>query len=131
MGGVLSKVRNSQRFGLRLRIVLREEVALGPGRADLLQRIRELGSIAAAGRSLGMSYKRAWTLVNSTSSEFGAPVVAAVAGGTSGGKAQLTDLGLEILELYRRVEVKAAEAVACELLQLQALAKSRQKVSEP
>jgi molybdate transport system regulatory protein len=92
MGGVLPKVRNSQRVGLRLRIVLREEVALGPGRADLLQSIRELGSIAAAGRSLGMSYKRAWTLVNSTSSEFGAPVVAAVAGGKSGGKAQLTDL---------------------------------------
>ena len=122
MSGTSSKVRHPDRVGLHLRVVLRQGVAVGPGRADLLQGIRDLGSIASAGRAMAMSYRRAWLLVDAISREFGAPVVAAAPGGANGGRAQLTELGQAVLELYRRIERKAAEAVKSELSSLQALA---------
>ncbi len=117
-----SKIRHPDRIGLHLRVVVGHGVAFGPGRADLLEGIRDLGSIAAAGRLMGMSYRRAWTLVEATSAEFGGPIVAATPGGASGGRSELTELGLTVLELYRRLEAKAAEAVSGELSRLQALA---------
>jgi molybdate transport system regulatory protein len=107
---------------LHVRVVLRGGIAIGPGRAELLEHIRDLGSIAAAGRAMGMSYRRAWTLVEATAREFGAPVVTAEAGGTRGGRAELTPLGAAVLETYRRIESAAAGAVADELSALQLLA---------
>src|SRR3546814_19813431 len=89
--------------GARLRIVLEPAVAIGPGKADLLQGIKETGSIAAAGRRMGMSYKRAWYLVETMNRCFRSPVVEAAKGGRYGGGAVLTALGEEVLARYRRM----------------------------
>jgi molybdate transport system regulatory protein len=101
----------NQTIGVRLRVVLAPGVALGPGKADLLQGIRESGSIAAAGRRMGMSYKRAWYLVETLNTHFGAPLVEAIKGGRSGGGARLTPLGDEILDAFRDMETHAERAV--------------------
>ncbi len=118
----MSKLRHPERAGLHIRVVLDQGSVMGPGRAELLENIRSLGSIAAAGRAMGMSYRRAWMLVDTTSRDFGAPVVAAAAGGAQGGKAGLTELGESVLALYRQIEAKAAAAAAVELAQLAAVA---------
>lgn len=96
---------------LRLRIALEQGVELGPGKADLLEAIRETGSIAAAGRRMRMSYQRAWDLVAALNTGFGEPLVEAVKGGARGGGAVLTPLGEGVLAAYRRIE-DAAEAAA-------------------
>lgn len=89
----------------RLRIVLAPGVAFGPGKADLLQGLEETGSIRAAGRRLGMSYKRAWTLVGALNRDFEHPLVVTEKGGSGGGGgAQLTDLGKSVLAHFRRLE---------------------------
>lgn len=95
---------------LRLRILLAPGQWLGPGKADLLEGIAETGSIAAAGRRMGMSYKRAWGLVEGLNAAFAAPLVAASRGGASHGGAGLTPLGAEILALYRRAEADSLAA---------------------
>ncbi|TDQ83897.1 molybdate transport system regulatory protein [Dongia mobilis] len=90
--------------GPRLRVVIEPEVAIGPGKADLLEAIRDTGSISAAGRRLGMSYRRAWLLVDELNRHLGAPVVDAQTGGAKGGGAALTETGDEVLTRYRRME---------------------------
>ena len=111
-------------LGARLRIVLAPKVALGPGRADLLEGIRATGSIAAAARRMGMSWTRAWSLVGALNRDFGTPLVTAAKGGTRGGRTTLTPLGEEALTRYRRMERAAQRAVAGELAALRrALAK--------
>ncbi len=119
------KVRHPERLGLHLRIVLRHGVAIGPGRAELLDGIREHGSISAAGRASGMSYKRAWALIESMNATFREPLVEASRGGATGGGARLTPAGETVLALYRRVEVAAAVASAPEIDQLAGLVASR------
>jgi molybdate transport system regulatory protein len=107
-------VRHPDRIGLHLRVVLRgpagRPIALGPGKADLLQAIADTGSIAAAGRRLGMSYKRAWSLVEALNTMFRAPLVDAAKGGAHGGGAALTRLGENILAAYRALETASASA---------------------
>ena len=83
---------------------------MGPGRADLLEHIRTLGSIAAAGRALGMSYKRAWDLVEATQDAFGTRLVDGSRGGEGGGGARLTPDGERVLALYRAIEASGAAA---------------------
>ena len=97
---------------LRIRIVFGDEDMFGPGKAELLERIDRCGSIAAAGREMGMSYKRAWELVGTLNGMFREPLVASSRGGPGGGGAALTRAGHEVLELYRNFERKAAEAGA-------------------
>jgi molybdate transport system regulatory protein len=106
---------------LRIRIVLGEHGMLGPGKADLLELIRETGSIAAAGRRFGMSYKRAWTLIETINGMFAAPLVDSTRGGASHGGARLTETGERVLALYRAVSAKAAKAAAVEVGKLVAL----------
>jgi molybdate transport system regulatory protein len=106
---------------LRLRIVLGDGAMIGPGKADLLAGIARTGSIAAAGRGMGMSYKRAWMLVEALNAMFGAPLVDSARGGSGGGHAALTELGAEVLALYRRAETAAAGAAADDLARLSAL----------
>ncbi|MBR9652260.1 winged helix-turn-helix domain-containing protein [Thalassovita aquimarina] len=77
---------------------------LGPGKADLLEGIREAGSIAAAGRAMSMSYKRAWSLVEEMNAAFGEPLVSSSRGGTRGGGAHLTKTGEAVLSHYRKLE---------------------------
>lgn len=103
------------RIGARLRVVLGQDIAIGPGKADMLEGIRETGSISAAGRRLGMSYKRAWQLVESMNRCFKKPLVAAAKGGRAGGGAALTALGEDVLARYRRMQAAAEAAVAAEV----------------
>ena len=107
--------------GARLRIVLEPDVAFGPGRADLLQGIKDTGSIAAAGRRMGMSYKRAWSLVDSLNGCFAEPLVQASKGGPRGGNTHLTALGEEVLSAYRRMEDLTGAAIAPEMKKLKSL----------
>lgn len=99
----------------RLRILLGAEIAIGPGKADLLDAIARTGSISAAAREMGMSYRRAWLLVDTMNHCFRAPLVDASKGGSGGGGARVTELGLEVLARYRAMEIKAASSVAAEM----------------
>ena len=108
----------NRKLGARLRVTLRDGVAFGPGRADILEGIRETGSIAAAGRRLGMSYTRAWSLVAAMNGEFRKPLVLPEKGGVARGGASLTPLGEEVLTRYRRMEAATAHAVAADLAAL-------------
>ncbi len=108
---------------IRLRIILSPETLIGSGKADLLEGIRDTGSIAAAGRAMGMSYKRAWYLLDTLNQSFGEPIVTTSKGGRNGGGAQLTATGLAVLEAFRRVETITIRAVAEEFAQLAPLMK--------
>lgn len=97
----------------RIRIVLDDgTIALGPGKADLLDAIGRTGSIRGAAEELGMSYMRAWTLVRTMNAAFRSPLVEKERGGSGHGRAELTARGREVLELYRTMEDKAQRAVA-------------------
>ena len=115
------KLRHPDRLGLHIRIVLPDGVVIGPGRADLLEAIRVHGSISAAGRALGMSYKRAWDLVSAMNNAFREPMVRASAGGEAGGGAVLTETGEAVLDAYRRLETVAAKSAAGEVAILESL----------
>ena len=105
----------------RLRIVLEPDIAIGPGKADILEGVRDTGSIAAAGRRMGMSYKRAWLLVETMNACFQEPLVAANRGGQSHGGAVLTPTGAQELRRYRRMEALSTKAIAAELRALKRL----------
>lgn len=104
--------------GPRLRIVLEPDIAIGPGKADLLEGIEATGSITAAGRRMGMSYRRAWLLVATMNRCFRAPLVETAKGGRGGGGARLSALGREVLGRYRRMEKLTGEAIAPEMAAL-------------
>lgn len=99
----------------RLRILFGPDIALGPGKAALLDAVARSGSISAAAREMGMSYRRAWLLVDIMNRCFKAPLVEASKGGAGGGGARVTELGLEVLARYRAMELKAAASVAAEM----------------
>jgi molybdate transport system regulatory protein len=88
---------------------------MGPGKADLLDAIESAGSISAAARRMGMSYRRAWMLVDEMNRDFRLPLVSAAAGGAKGGGARVTDAGREALRRYREMERKAADGIAEEI----------------
>jgi molybdate transport system regulatory protein len=100
---------------LDLRIHFAEQIAIGPGKADLLESIQRTGSISAAGREMGMSYKHTWLLVESMNGCFQSALVQAVKGGKKGGGATLTSLGVEVLACYRHMQTLAAEAIRPEV----------------
>ena len=105
---------------LRIRIVFDGDEMIGPGKAELLERIGRSGSIAAAGREMGMSYKRAWELVGTLNAMFRAPLVESTRGGPGGGGAVLTDEGRAVLAEYRAFEAEAEAAGAASLAALRA-----------
>ena len=108
---------------LSIRIDLGDTGRLGPGKVLLLERIAEHGSISAAGRSLEMSYKRAWDLVAELTGSFVAGLVPAWWGGRGGGGARLTALGEELVGHYRAIEREAEIAVNARLQAVLAAAK--------
>lgn len=112
---------------MRLRIILGQAIALGPGKADLLQGIRETGSIAAAGRRMGMSYKRAWLLIDTMNACFTKPLVEAAKGGKAGGGARLTPLGEDVLARYRRMQKLTDRAIATDFAALKRAMRKRAK----
>jgi molybdate transport system regulatory protein len=89
---------------LKAQIIVADEIAMGPGKADLLEAIDREGSISAAGRSLGMSYRRTWELVDTMNRCWSERLVEAVAGGGRNRGARLTDFGRTILQRYRTIE---------------------------
>jgi molybdate transport system regulatory protein len=105
----------------RLRIVQAGKPPFGPGKAELLEYIAATGSIRTAAQEIGMSYPRAWTLVREMNALFTGPLVTRTRGGGSGGGAELTLLGEEVLQLYHRMESACAEATATEWKTLRSL----------
>lgn len=102
----------------RLRIRKGSRVAIGPGKIALLEAIARTGSITAAARSLEMSYRRAWLLVDEMNGCLRHPVVATATGGLKGGGSRLTPTGEAVIAQYRAIERRAEAAVAEELGQL-------------
>ena len=96
----------------RLRVLRGPDVALGPGKVALLEAIDRAGSMAAAARSLGMSYMRAWTPVRTMNRSFRAPLVRAVRGGAGRGTTRLTAAGSAVVSLYREMEARGLRAAA-------------------
>jgi molybdate transport system regulatory protein len=105
---------------LTVRIDFDGERAIGPGKIKLLELIDAVGSISAAGRRMGMSYRRAWLLVDSLNRCFREPLVAAHHGGMHGGGAHLTEAGIAVIRHYRAVEAAAHAAGASHLDALKA-----------
>lgn len=106
---------------LQLRIFFGDDAMLGPGKAELLELIRDTGSISAAGREMKMSYKRAWTLVEEMNAAFRDPLVESTRGGPGGGGARVTEAGLAMLRLFRSIEATAARAGAQDILTLRSM----------
>jgi molybdate transport system regulatory protein len=104
----------------RLRIVSGDEIAFGPGKADLLSAVQRTGSITRAATELGMSYMRAWTLIRTMNQCFREPLVAAIRGGTKGGGgARLTEAGKKVLVLYQRINEKCLRSSGADWKSLQ------------
>jgi molybdate transport system regulatory protein len=103
---------------LTLRLDLGPGQAIGHGKVRLLEAVRDHGSISAAGRTMGMSYRRAWLLIDELNRMFGAPVIETKHGGAAGGGAELTPLGHRVVQHYRAIEAKAQAASADELAEL-------------
>jgi molybdate transport system regulatory protein len=104
---------------VKISLILDSGARIGPGKAALLESVRDTGSISAAARSMGMDYKRAWTLIDSLNSAFKKPVVERTTGGSGGGGATLTPFGTDMLARYRRLEQAAAKAGEADLKALE------------
>lgn len=98
------------RLKIKIQIHCGEEIAMGPGKADLLEAIRAHGSISAAGRAMDMSYRRAWLLVDAMNRCWSAPLVHTAPGRSASGGARLTPLGEEVLAHYRALQDGIANA---------------------
>lgn len=103
---------------IKIHIPHGDESAIGSGKADLLEAIIKTGSISAAGRLMGMSYRRAWDLVDTMNRCFSQPIVTTVTGGSSGGGAMVTEFGMEVLRRYRDIELRINQNFAGELQQI-------------
>ena len=99
---------------IRIRLMCGDEIAMGPGKADLLEAIDREGSISGAGRSLGMSYRRSWMLVDTMNRCWAEPLVETAAGGSHGGGARVTDEGRSVLRLYRQLQQSLGAASGAE-----------------
>ncbi len=95
----------------RIRVVAGDQIALGPGKVDLLEAINLWGSISKAARESGLSYRRAWTLVDTMNKSFKSALVEGSAGGKKGGGTRLTPLGKKMIKTYRTMESKAETAM--------------------
>lgn len=102
--------------GLTLRVLGRASPpAMGPGKAELIERIAQTGSISAAARAMGMSYRRAWQLVEALNAAYKDPVVVTAVGGEKGGGARVTPHGRRLAAAFRAMERKASAAIAADL----------------
>ncbi|HWL18354.1 MAG TPA: winged helix-turn-helix domain-containing protein [Bradyrhizobium sp.] len=114
----MQKSGNRSLPSLSVRIDLDAEGRIGPGKIQLLEKIREFGSISAAGRAMDMSYKRAWDLVDEINRICRQAAVERQTGGRNGGGAMLTPFGISLVARYRKIERDAASAVRKELAAL-------------
>jgi molybdate transport system regulatory protein len=104
---------------LKVSVILESGARIGPGKVALLDSVRETGSISAAARTMGMDYKRAWTLIDSLNRAFNTPVVERAAGGSGGGGATLTPFGADLLARYRHLEAAATKLATADLKAIQ------------
>jgi molybdate transport system regulatory protein len=116
---ILSQVMTAK--NIKIHIPYGKISAIGPGKADLLEAIERAGSISGAARVMGMSYKRAWDLVDTMNQCFREPLVITATGGSHGGGAQVTEFGYRVLRRYREIEAKANDHVEQDLRELSAL----------
>lgn len=114
---------------IRLRIDLSPDSALGPGKIALLEHIEATGSLSQAARELGMSYRRAWLLLDDVNRMFTDPATTASVGGSGGGGAQLTDLGRAIVKVYREIEDAAEKAASARIAWLASCRRKSQRRS--
>jgi molybdate transport system regulatory protein len=112
------------RIDLKIRVLCDDDIAIGPGKADLLDAIAHTGSISAAARHMQMSYRRAWLLVEVMNRSFREPLVVGAAGGKRGGGASVTATGFAVLKHFRAMEVAAAGATRAPLRALARLVRS-------
>ena len=110
-----------------LRLYLNHDRPLGPGKIQVLESIRDGGSISEAARGMKMSYRSAWLLVNSMNSLFRKPVVNTTLGGRGGGSATLTDLGADVIRRYRSMERATRRTIAKDLAALERSLRSRRR----
>lgn len=103
------------RVQFRLRIYRDDSIAFGPGKVAVLEAVAETGSISAAARQLGMSYRRAWMLIDEMNNALSSPAVNTAAGGSRGGGTALTPVGEEIVKHYRAIEHAARLATAADV----------------
>jgi molybdate transport system regulatory protein len=108
-------VRRHARGATKLRVMFGDEIAIGPGKAELLAAIAETGSISASAKRLGMSYRRAWLLVDTMNRCFREPVVASATGGSGGGGARVTDFGRRVLARFGSMRARIDGALDAEL----------------
>ena len=113
---------------IRLRLLF-DNAMLGPGKIELLEHIRDTGSISAAGRAMTMSYKRAWSLVEEMNAAFVRPLVSSTRGGSGGGGAHLTDDGLAVIAHYHAVQAAAAQGAAAHIAALESLLRADPDIS--
>jgi molybdate transport system regulatory protein len=109
--GKKKRARRAVSLRPRFRVMCGAEIALGPGRADLLELIGQTGSLRAAAKRMGMSYMRAWKIVKSLNERFHPALVDVARGGPSGGGAKLTETGRKVVGGYRLMERQTQKAV--------------------
>jgi molybdate transport system regulatory protein len=125
------KTTNGNPYLIRPRIYLCPDLIVGPGKIELLKAVRDTGSISAAARKLGMSYKRAWYLLDTLKKGFHQPVFEASPGGRGGGGARLTALGETLIASYTAITEACAAAADPQLAALAALTKLPSPPEQP
>jgi molybdate transport system regulatory protein len=116
-----------EKTGLTLRVDLTSGRAVGPGKIRLLEQIHKSGSIIQAGRDLGLSYRRAWLLIDDLNNSFHHPVIEAETGGIAGGGTRLTPFGRKLVQLYHAIQAEALAATWKHRRNLQAVLKGSNK----
>lgn len=106
------------RLKLHVRILTEDAIAFGPGKAELLEAIHRTGSISQAAKSMNMSYRRAWQLVDTMNQCFQSALVETQTGGSHGGGAVLSEFGLQVLQKFRQMEQKAKQTLAVEFAEM-------------
>lgn len=97
---------------IRFRVDFDDHCSVGIGKIRLLEAIENAGSLSQAARDIGMSYRRAWLLIDSMNAEFDTPVMSATVGGSHGGGAKLTSFGRELIKAYRKLETRLTSLTA-------------------
>jgi molybdate transport system regulatory protein len=98
---------------IKIQLYCDDEIAMGPGKADLLDAILREGSISAAGRAMGMSYRRTWMLVDTMNRCWAEPLVATSPGNARGGGASVTPMGQSVLGHFRALQHRISTAATC------------------
>ena len=114
---------------LSIRLDLTSGERIGPGKIELLEAIRATGSISAGARKIGMSYRRAWLLVEEINNLLRSPAVEAATGGKQGGGATITPVGEKIIEVYRSIQDIAATSVRDEFREVERLTRKAKKTA--